>query len=123
MLQVGQTVELKVKGQDNRLNGDGTRINTFKGKVQMRCHYDPPNTIRLFTGNKNFPVSVIRLANIVEVSGKKFSFGSADTQEWKVAGSKGAMYTVTRTGSTYHCTCPGFGFRHHCKHVEFVQGK
>ena len=32
-------------------------------------------------------------------------------------GSKGNVYTVTRNGTKYTCTCPGFVFRKHCKHV------
>lgn len=35
-----------------------------------------------------------------------------------VQGSNGKEYYVTKIGSKYSCTCPGFAFRHKCKHVE-----
>lgn len=41
---------------------------------------------------------------------------------WKIAGSKGAEYTVEKEGSTYTCSCPGFKFRGACRHIEEVQG-
>ena len=35
---------------------------------------------------------------------------------YKVQGSQGATYLVDR-----NCTCPGFRYRRHCKHVELVK--
>jgi len=34
-----------------------------------------------------------------------------------VKGSNGKEYHITKVGSKYSCTCPGFAFRHVCKHV------
>ena len=34
-----------------------------------------------------------------------------------VKGSNGAEYHITKIGNKYSCTCPGFAFRHVCKHV------
>ena len=39
-------------------------------------------------------------------------------KEYKVKGSKGNVYTVTKNKSSYTCTCPGFTFRKSCKHVS-----
>jgi hypothetical protein len=36
---------------------------------------------------------------------------------WKVAGSKGAEYTVTELAGVRSCTCTGFRFRGACKHT------
>lgn len=37
----------------------------------------------------------------------------------KVAGSKGAVYTVTTFGNGKKtCTCPGYSFRRFCKHTK-----
>ena len=33
-------------------------------------------------------------------------------------GSKGNPYTVSDNGGTWTCSCPGFGWRRKCKHVE-----
>lgn len=34
-----------------------------------------------------------------------------------VKGSNGKEYYLEKVGSKYTCTCPGFTFRHTCKHV------
>lgn len=39
------------------------------------------------------------------------------TSAIEVAGSGGKKYYLTKVGSRWNCTCPGFTFRHTCKHV------
>jgi len=41
--------------------------------------------------------------------------------EWQVNGSKGNTYTVKLIGEYYKCTCPGFKYRHQCKHIDKVK--
>ena len=36
---------------------------------------------------------------------------------WKVAGSKGAEYTVTESAGVRSCSCSGFQFRSSCRHI------
>ena len=36
---------------------------------------------------------------------------------WRVAGSKGAEYTVTESAGVRSCTCSGFQFRSSCRHI------
>jgi len=40
---------------------------------------------------------------------------------WQIAGSKGNSYTVEKTQTGYTCTCSGFKFRGHCKHIAAVE--
>lgn len=35
-----------------------------------------------------------------------------------VKGSTGKEYYIEKVGSKYTCTCPGFTFRHTCKHIQ-----
>lgn len=35
-----------------------------------------------------------------------------------VQGSNGKEYFLEKVGTKYTCTCPGFVFRHKCKHVD-----
>ena len=42
----------------------------------------------------------------------------AEVRTYEVQGSKGDTYAVTDHGGTWTCTCPGFGWRRKCKHVE-----
>ena len=45
----------------------------------------------------------------------------ASVGSWAVVGSKGAHYTVRADHGRYTCTCPGFGWRRKCKHIEQVK--
>ena len=40
-----------------------------------------------------------------------------------VKGSNGKEYYIEKVGSKYTCTCPGFTFRHTCKHVAEYNNK
>ena len=42
------------------------------------------------------------------------------SDRWKVAGSTGTTYTVTKRDGGYICTCPGYQFRKACKHSAKV---
>ena len=42
----------------------------------------------------------------------------ASVRSWAVVGSKGAHYTVRANQGRYTCSCPGFGWRGKCKHIE-----
>jgi len=39
---------------------------------------------------------------------------------WQVTGSKGDVYTVTRSMGAWACTCSGFKFRNQCRHIQQV---
>lgn len=43
---------------------------------------------------------------------------SREVRTWQVQGSKGNTYTIADDGGTWTCSCPGFGWRRKCKHVE-----
>ena len=45
----------------------------------------------------------------------------ASVRSWAVVGSKGAHYTVRANQGRYTCSCPGFGWRRKCKHIEQVK--
>jgi len=45
----------------------------------------------------------------------------ASVGSWAVVGSKGAHYTVRANQGRYTCTCPGFGWRRKCKHIESIK--
>ena len=42
----------------------------------------------------------------------------AGESSWSVKGSKGNAYTVKLSKGAYSCSCPGFGFRRKCRHIE-----
>ena len=43
-------------------------------------------------------------------------------ETFKVEGSKGNSYTVTKLlRGKFSCSCPGFSFRRKCKHIDIVR--
>lgn len=45
-------------------------------------------------------------------------------QEFEVKSEKSdTVYSVTKNGTYWSCSCPAFGFRHKCKHIESVKTK
>ena len=42
-------------------------------------------------------------------------------ESWQVTGSRGSSYTVSLRQGQWSCSCPGFGWRRRCKHVEEKQ--
>ena len=127
MLTVGNTVTIKVRNslydvRDRYANGYvGPEFNEYTGIVVHEKWYGD-DKIGLTTDMKHFPVRVLSLANIVEVLGAKVDYTPVkSTRETiTVQGSKGNTYIVTKENGKATCTCPGFGFRKTCKHVQEV---
>jgi len=72
------------------------------------------NPIRIDTRGRKF--------KLLDMKGEPDSVYFAKKEEPKkdvivVQGSKGKEYYLEKVGSKYTCTCPGFTFRHTCKHV------
>lgn len=70
----------------------------------------------------------------VEVKSNRWKFDfsvvpkSAETEKpssktWTITGSKGDRYTVSLSSGRLSCTCPGYGFRSHCRHVDEIREK
>ena len=78
------------------------------------------NEFCLQTGNKEFPISVINLANVVDLKILKGS--TTNIRKFKVAGSKGE-YIVTLSDKHFSCTCIGFKYYNKCKHITKVKEK
>ena len=45
------------------------------------------------------------------------------SKSWTVEGSKGNIYTVTERDGQLSCTCPGYGWRRKCRHIESTNKK
>jgi len=96
-----------------------TKSSTFTGVVVNPYRWLSATEFCLQTGNKEFPVSVINLANVVDM---KILNGSAiKTRKFKVKGSKNDEYLVTLSGNHYSCHCIGFKYHSKCKHITKVK--
>lgn len=128
MLQVGNQVTIKVKNilwpkRDNFAPGVVTNeYDIYTGTVMREKWFDS-NEVGISTGNKVFAFRRINLDRIVEINGVKVEFAKpvqSKRVEITVQGSKGNTYIVTSENGKKTCTCPGFGFRRTCKHLELV---
>lgn len=124
-LTVGNTVTIKVRNplyhaRSRYANGYiGPEFSEYTGTVVHEKWYGE-DRIGLTSTVRGFPVRVISRANIVEVSGAKFDYTpiKSNREVITVQGSKGNTYVVTKENGKAHCTCPGYGFRKTCKHVQ-----
>ena len=97
-----------------------TKSTTFIGVVVDPYRWLDADEFCLQTGNKEFPVSVINLKNVVDL---KILKGSATAiRKFKVAGTKGE-YIVTLSGKHFSCGCIGFKYYNKCKHITKVKEK
>ena len=96
---------------------------TYTGAVYPEQKWQAADPVLNITTNIPWmPFRVIPLSWIqdLEVDGERVQIAlpqAAETRVWTVEGSKGNIYTVTQQGAKMSCTCPGFQFRHHCRHI------
>lgn len=104
----------------------GYRDWTLQGTVIARYSWADADTVCLHTACDNVPNRVVSFSSIREVV--RLSNGKTETQQpevptWTLAGSRGSVYTVRLASKKYSCSCPGFQFRNHCRHVEQVRSE
>lgn len=47
-----------------------------------------------------------------------------ENKEWSIKSSKGLKsYIIKRQNNDYTCSCPGYGFRRTCRHIDEVKNK
>lgn len=128
--EVGTRVVLVVKYNSPLLDNVFTNIpktQTFRGEVLPSTDYDPLDSVRITSDDPMVDLRVVMLRNVVSCNGEPFAFSPKKAEPKKpeyviVQGSGDKVYTVTRKGDgSLSCSCPGFGFRGRCKHVEQVK--
>lgn len=98
-----------------------TKSTTFTGVIVKPYRWLGADEFCLQTGNKEFPISVINLANVVHLEIHNGS--TTKTRKFKVKGSKGDEYLVTLSDNHYSCHCIGFKYYNKCKHITKVKEK
>jgi len=66
----------------------------------------------------NRVVSFSSIQSAERIGGSVVATKEVELPTWTIAGSRGSVYTVRLTNRKYSCSCPGFQFRNHCRHVE-----
>lgn len=99
---------------------------TYAGKVITSAEYDPKDSLRMM-GDQRMPVRVIPFNKLLKMNGQPFSYTPyvdpkkpQKPKTVQVEGSKpGKFYTLTITADgSKSCSCPGYGFRGSCKHID-----
>lgn len=106
--------------------GDAKALNHIyylKDDKSFMVGYIKAGTKSLFKFKKPIQIDT-RGRKFVELKDKKTErdeiyFGKKEEPKnvIKVQGSGGKEYFLEKVGDKYTCTCPGFTFRHTCKHV------
>ncbi len=89
----------------------------FSGKIVSSSPDDPLGTIRMTTELAWFPERIIPKDEIVR-GVKRVRLPRKGSKTFKVNGSMGDVYTVTKQGKVWSCTCVGYGFRRTCSHIK-----
>ncbi len=89
---------------------------------EIRVKWASPDELALTTGDPEFPFRIIQRRKIISIDGVAVKKAETKVVTRVIKGSKGNEYVVTGSNGKWHCTCPGFQFRHSCKHTaEAVQ--
>ena len=99
-------------------------FNEYTGTVIRSHKAIREGQIGLTTGQRDFDMRVIDIDRIVGMEGAVAAPAAVEQQTtWVIKGSKGNEYVVQKEGKGYTCSCPGFGFRRACKHVDEIKAK
>ena len=105
--------------QETTVWADATpnHIYVFDSELKRAIAYVPEGS------NK---VHKFRTPRVIDRRGRTFveledSEPELAANQWRGPGSRGEDHTVTLSAGTYSCTCPGYTYRGHCRHVAEQQ--
>lgn len=84
---------------------------------------DGTNTVKKFVEPYRFYIARRKFKEVPNKWNFSLTAPKVSGQTWRVAGSKGAEYTVAETAGNWTCTCAGFMYRGKCKHIEEQKAK
>jgi hypothetical protein len=122
--QPGQHVRLTMRNYSAWMHAPKTW--RLIGDVVNTPHWeDDPNSFALFVKGNEFPVRIIRMQDLLSINGEHVYYEPMAkrprSETWRVTGSKGDTYKVTRTGHAWACTCAGYTFRQTCRHINEIR--
>lgn len=102
-------------------------FNEFTGTVVRDHKAIREGQIGITAHDPNNPDFNLRIIDIDRIVGFEDSAeavqAKSEHRTWTVKGSKGSEYIVTQDRGQYSCTCPGFGFRRACKHIDEIKNE
>ena len=125
--KIGQQVTLTLKNTSPARQAGDSEFYEITGTVLNPLHkgcYKEPDQDMFFLSVPHTEVSIraISIKKVLKINGAPVDHAPQEVKTWKVKGTKGDIYTVTRdTSGHYTCDCSGFGFRKYCRHVDEVK--
>lgn len=95
------------------------RNNTFVGEVVQNDRWVDGSSFCLRTDNPQYPVSIISIKNVVDIS--IISGKMSNVRKFRVKGTN--EYIVTLSGKHFSCECIGFKYHSKCRHITKVKDK
>ena len=127
MPAIGTQVKVTSRYKDNYINATSEFAEDVLVGIVLPNHKQAyPNSFTIRVNCPNVPVREINMRSVVNLEyadGKKAKKTNIDNEVKSivVTGSKGDKYVVTKEGNKKSCTCPGFGFRKVCRHLEMLK--
>ena len=107
---------------DNPAFYSTVKTHTYYGDIVPTPKWVEYPAIAMTTDDPKF-IRILGKDIIISIDDEDFKAEKVNSskREFKVAGSKGDIYTVTVEGNHRTCTCQAFMFRRNCKHIVSVQ--
>lgn len=121
-MKPGDTVTLTTKYKESYYYSDEEfRYTTYENVTVLTPEpWMKPGQIKISSDDPRMPFRIIETKNISDCS-VDIAVREPTVREVKVKGSKGNEYTVVvQDGHGVSCTCPGFTYRRHCRHLASV---
>ena len=117
---VGSTVSVTIRQRNIYIN-DNRKWNdiTFIGVVIKNAKWVDANSFSLQTNNKEFPISIISMKHVIDISLIKGTM--SNIRKFKVTGKN--EYIVSMSNNHFSCECVGFKYHGKCRHVTMVKDK
>lgn len=90
---------------------------TVTGVVVKNAKWVDANSFSLQTGNKEFPISIINLKYVLDIS--VINGKMSNIRKFKVTGTN--EYIVTLANNHFSCECVGFKYHGKCRHITKVK--
>lgn len=117
---VGTVVTVTTEWHTRSYWGDH-QYNKITGEVIKSPNWLTAKQFAILNPDHPSGFSVIDMNHVVDIrdtNGEEFKFTTdSNIRVWTITGSKGNEYTVKYQNGQYECSCPGFMYRKHCRHI------
>lgn len=128
--KIGDEVTIKLANESAIMQGpyakQAPKFIYLRGVVQSRPEWESNvDTMCLLVKDSPVAIRLVHMSKVLEINGEvpEPFVETSGIETHTIKGSKGDEYIVRREGDKWSCSCPGFSFRHHCKHIDAAKNK